>query len=399
MSPDDLCALASTHGQAALQRWAAEDPQRLALNAARSPQLPVRAIVEQLTLRQRYRQKFASWLPYLLLESQACEQAASQALARWKARNLLPAQSQSVVDCCAGLGSDIFAAAEAGHHTQAWEHNPLLASLLRHNAQALKLPLTVHQGDGCTDLAEAGTVLADPDRRASGRRSLQPSDWSPTPAAILAAAHNAACIILKLPPGADPSSIASPGHRQLIVLSQAGEAREQLLCIYPRQPATVLPARAVGLDYLGNLRFDVQGDANTAPPPPLSWQQPGPVFIDPDPALIRSGLIATCAQRHRLSLVHPQVAFLHGNDPGTDFPGSRFQVHDSGPWENKILRRRLRQMGLSRLRISRRHFPWTVESIHHRLGTREGGSMRLFCYRNGDEALAWTLAEPLLAEG
>ena len=396
MTPEQLSWLASDSGQSALAQAAENDPQRLALNAHKQPGQHLSELAEQLQLRSQFYHKFGEWTQHLLLTRRAAEQAASYATAHWKSMHLGVGRTQ-VIDICAGLGIDALAHAQAGRNVQAIELDPTRAQLLRHNSALLDIPLTVIEGDGLAHLdniSEHTLVCADPDRRASGGRSLRASDWEPNPLEI---AHNipdqAGCL-LKLPPGCDWKMLQRdlPGHWRAIVLSVRSECKEILLerMYSPEQMQTV----AAVLDQHGRERFRWDGAISVKPA--QCSDDIGPFFIDPDPAIIRSGYVAEVFSHYHLKLVHPQVAFGHGEDPGRHFPGHRYQVIASGAWDLKILKSVLKKEQIKKIRVSRRHFPYDPPAIFKQLKIKEGGNTHLCCFRNGENKLIWILGKLFL---
>ena len=391
MTPQVLDWLASGEGQRCLCENATQDPQRLALNAHRQPDKPLAEIAEQLHLRRNYAQKFGPWIDHILLTRVAAEQAASYATARWKAQHLEIKRSHAF-DLCAGLGIDALARAAHGQAVVAVEQDPLRAQLLQRNAELLQLELEVINGDGLqamTQAADSALLLCDPDRRASGQRSLDPQSWLPDPLAVVQSVGDQQGCLLKLPPGSRWQELCQqlPGDWRGVVLSARHECKEVLL---QRQQG---PTLAVGLNGDGSERFRWQSGSNSCHPP--CRERIGNIFVDPDPAIIRSGLVAELLVHFDLAQVHPLVAFGHGDDPGPQFPGHRYQVIEAGEWDAKIIKACCKRHGIKALRVSRRHFPWDPPTTLKRLKLREGGNWRLCCYRDAEEHLCWVLGRHL----
>ena len=147
-----------------------------------------------------------------------------------------------MIDVCAGLGIDALARAQHGQRVTALELDPLRADLLRHNATALGLDIEVICGDGLDAIPASGLdhlICADPDRRASGKRSLVASEWLPNPLTIAEKLAAGAGCLLKLPPGCDWQDL----QRQLgpdwraIVLSLRSECKRD-----PARAPAIRPA-------------------------------------------------------------------------------------------------------------------------------------------------------------
>ena len=193
------------------------------------------------------------------------------------------------VDICAGLGIDAMARAQRGQQAQAIELDPTRAAMLAHNARSLQIPLEVSTGDGLERIAQASAntlICADPDRRASGNRSVQAGEWLPDPQRIAELLPADAGCLLKLPPGCDWPSLQQqlPGSWRAIVLSVRNECKEIIL--EKVSPAANVQTLAITLDGVGAERFRWRG--NPEAPRARCAAITGSVFIDPDPAIIRS---------------------------------------------------------------------------------------------------------------
>ncbi|TVR44785.1 MAG: hypothetical protein EA402_06005 [Planctomycetota bacterium] len=383
--------LTSASGSQLLAQYQGHDPAELALR--RPPEADGqhwRWLCEQLRLRQLQRRKFGPWASLLLFTKQAAEQAASWACAHWKARHLSP-QRQQVADLCAGLGMDCLARAAAGAAVTAVEHNPALVQLLAANARSLGLSLESRQDEAVAWLRGAGQeqelILCDPDRRASGRRSLAVHDWSPDPAQVMAALSPDQDALIKLAPAVDVPQLQRqlPERWGLWAISVNGELKELLLHRGSSQQY------ALGLAEDGSSRFQLAASGE-APVVSAQAAAAGMILADPDPACIRAGLLAWLWRDYALAPLHPQLAWACGAQRHPNFPGSWHPISACGRYQEKALRRELRQRGIERLRISRRHFPDDPPTIHRRLGIREGGSHRLFCYRDADSRPSWILS-------
>ena len=98
----------------------------------------------------------------------------------------------------------------------------------------------------------------------------------------------------------------------------------------------------------------------------------------------------------KLSLVHPSVAFGHGEDPGPKVR-HRYRIIASGVWDGKALKALCKQNNIKQLRISRRHFPHAPADILKQLKVKEGGNKHLCCYRDSNQQMMWVLGQHISA--
>ncbi|MEO0652792.1 MAG: hypothetical protein AAFZ65_19115, partial [Planctomycetota bacterium] len=195
--------------ETALERAAAAGPGSLERRLARGTSPEIRRLALQLSdLRSRAGRRIEGaerlfWTP------KGLEQASSSALARWRAATVAergPAGA-ALVDLTAGLGIDAGALA-AERPVVAVERDPTTAALCGLNLERLApgRALAVH-GDAARPPARAPLVLLDPDRRAEGRRELDPERWSPAWGTVLERLADSSGGCVKLPPTVDPEAL------------------------------------------------------------------------------------------------------------------------------------------------------------------------------------------------
>jgi len=392
MTPADLVALRTPTILQALRQHTGDDPNDFALHAPRDRGWPITAMAEQVGCRRRAARKLPGWNERdCLYLPRALEQCASLPCARHKNALL---DDAGVLDCCAGLGVDASLLADAGRPVLACEHDPLLAELLAYNAERLGITLTIHAGDGlaalrASDAKRYPQVYADPDRREGGRRRLALSDLRPEPTAVLGAAGPRR-VLLRLPPGSAPQELrALPGLRTLHYVSHAGELKE-LLADCPGADEAAIGRRALRIDDHGRPTHEITtrdgGDAGAN-----LRDEADAWFFEPDPAVIRAGLVGALAARHGMALLHPRVAFLTAAADRPDFFGRRLRVLAQGRYQRKQLRQELRRHDLPGAEIVCRHFPRKPAELAAELHLPSHPAHRLCCWRDRDETPRWAL--------
>ena len=94
---------------------------------------------------------------------------------------------------------------------------------------------------------------------------------------------------------------------------------------------------------------------------------PGPFLLDPNPAVTRAGLVEELARQLGAWKIDERIAFLCA-DAAVRTPFARtLQVIDSGPWNQKRLPGRLRDLDVGALDIRRRGLAGDVDQLHRRL--------------------------------
>ncbi len=299
-------------------------------------------LFDQARLRRRAAAKFPA-AARMLFEAEALEQASSWPVARWRARRFF-APWRRVADLGAGIGGDALALAEAGKRVLAVERDPVRAALLRYNAAALGLAerLEVVVGDW-RGLDLRLPAFADPARRRRGRRSVRLGEMEPPLADLLALAERVPALLVKLAPALDKAEL--PAGAAAGFVSLGGELKEALLGLgglaSPQPWAEVLPA-GVGL----------RGPEAAAPLAP-----PSGYLYEPDPAVIRAGLVGRLALELGAALLAERVAYLTAPACRPSPLAGCWRILRHGPYRLKELRRWLRELDARSVNVKRRHSP------------------------------------------
>lgn len=353
------------------------------------PEKLARAMGELLLLRRRATQKFANGLEMYFTKPQL-EQSSSEVVARYRAERFAKAGAQLVHDACCGIGSDAIALARAGLMVQAQDLDEVAVHFARCNAEIYGLMdrISFRVADAETDPPPAGGALfLDPSRRKGARRIINPAEWSPNPAAVTRMLAGRDLAAVKLSSAVDIDELLQhfPAPGEIEVISFLGEAKETVFwygAVAGSQPrrATILPE---GVSYAGAAQPQ-------APVGPLSkW------IFDPDPALIRAGLLGRFAAEHGLCVLDPEIAYLTGpklvKSPFLD----AFKVVDEQPLDPRKMRATLREHRVGELAIRKRGIAERPQALSQRFLPKSLGTKRmtLIAVRIGDQHLG-ILGEP-----
>nr|BFE76574.1 class I SAM-dependent methyltransferase [Actinoplanes digitatis] len=361
-----LAALRTPEGAAALTAAAevtGADPLAAATalrTRGLSPGLAAAALT-QTDLRIRAEAKFGTAAQTMLFTRAGLEQATRAAVADRRAGRLRAAGVETLADLGCGLGSDALAAARAGIRVYAVDADPLTAALAAANAEAASLAhlVTVECADATSVPVERfDAVFADPARRRAGRgRVMDPRSWSPPWDFIAALPGRVPRTVLKLAPGID-HALLPPGAEGEWV-SVGGDLVEAAFWCGPlaefARRAILLPSGA-----------ELTGSGTAAAPV-------GPVgafLYDPDPAVVRSHLVAEFAATIGGRIADPEIAYVY-TDTAVDTPfGRRLEITDVLPFSLKRLRTLLRERGVGRLEIRKRGSALEPEQLRRDLRLR-----------------------------
>ncbi len=378
-----IAELFSSAARTALDEWAnhpraASDRLGLAsfLRARFEPQL-ARALAEQFDLRQRAGLKFAH-PSRMLLHRKGLEQATRLDVARWRAARVKHfAPKSAIIDATCGLGADALALLEQGLATLALECDETTALMAAHNILELTGCECVILGTAVAAPVRGQYWLVDPDRRGDGQRSMDPEAWSPPLSVVLGLARSARGACIKLAPAFDwdlsSASDAGPGAWRPSWVSAGGELRECSLWTGEWAAGAQSGEREVVL-------LGAHGAENSAAvrasligvPVPVESLEPEAAanvrwIAEPDPAVIRSGLLGNVALRAGARPLAEQIAYLGSMDPIEDPLLRAWPVVASCPLDPKRVRRMLTEHDIGTIEVRKRGHPDPAEVLAKRL--------------------------------
>ncbi|GAB2744559.1 hypothetical protein GCM10027174_17850 [Salinifilum aidingensis] len=363
------------------------------------------AALETAVLRRRAADKLDHPQRWLLTDA-ALQQATPSAVARHRARRLA---GRDVHDVTCSVGADLVEVAAAARRCLGSDLDPVRLAMAAHNLAAHEQtghdPAAHEQtghdpaghdpvGRGATaGLARADalrpvstgtTVLADPGRRdGAGRRTWDPAALQP-PLDELLSAYAGRDLVVKASPGMDFAAV--PGTAEIEVVSWRGQAREATVWLggaaetgVRRRASVLAPKTAAGTG--------ADWEITDAEDDDCPVREVGEWIVEPDPAVVRAGLVRQYAARAGMGQLDPRIAFLTGDAPAR--ATRAFRVLDHGPYREKSLRSALREHGVGSLEILVRGVDVDPDALRKRLKPRGDRPATVVLARIGDAATAY----------
>lgn len=339
-----------------LARIASSDVSGLRLQKRLRAEFPseiVRAALTLLELRHKGISKFTR-ADRMWFDTQGLEQSTSELVALHKAQRF----SGDVNDFCCGIGSDAIAMARNGCRVSAVDLSPACCLYTEWNAECYDVADRVETTtlDVCDTTDRASLLHVDPDRRPAGQRVLRIEDCVPDLEQLQQWVGEFPGGAIKLSPASNFGGKFPGSEVELISLD--GECRE----------ATI---------WFGDLAGDASFRATVLPSgesiaaEPLSaWTnvgELGPWLYDPDPAVVRSGLVDVLAEQLGLRRMDDAEEYLTG-DVLVNSPFVRaFEVIENLPNNQREIRHAFRRHPAQQVEIKCRHIPIQAESVRRKL--------------------------------
>lgn len=323
-----------------------------------------RAVSALIAARRAAAGKFpAHWLT----DADAAQQATPARVAGVRAARIAAAGAQMVHDVTCSVGSEAPAFRQRGIAWMGSDLDMPRLIMARHN---LGQEAWLAQADALRPVTSDGVVVADPARRAGGRRITDPAQLLP-PLPDLLDAHAGREMAVKCAPGIDYSE----WDGLVSVVSVDGGVKEA--CLYTPGLAGGVRREAVVLREVEERVTDLDDDT-------VETTAPQRYIIDPDGAVVRAGLVRGWAARHGLSMLDEHIAYLTGEQIPAGYSG--FPFLEAVPL--RALKKVLASHGAGSVEILVRGVDVDPDQLRKKLKLRGKAQMAVVIARIGDQAVA-----------
>jgi hypothetical protein len=274
-------------------------------------------------------------------------------------------------DLGCSIGSDTLALANLGLTIGA-DLDPLRLAMARANLQALNLEdrtgwvqMDLRQSLPWAPVPGAG-VFFDPARRTEGKRVHSVQKYLPPLEIIRGWLDGFPAVGVKVSPAVDLAELRNY-DAEVEFISLRGALKEAVLWFGPLKTAvrraTLLPGA-----------FTLEGFALA----PLSIREPGEFIYEPDPAVLRAGLVAALGIQLGAEQLDPDIAYLT-SDELISTPFARvWRVVDWFPFGIKRLRTYLKSRGIGRVVVKKRGSPLEPDELIKKLKLSGRGEAWIF---------------------
>ncbi|MEU0507076.1 class I SAM-dependent methyltransferase [Nocardia sp. NPDC005998] len=312
------------------------------------------ALIETVRLRRRATAKLVDTARWLFTDD-ALQQATPTLVARHRAEKL---SGRNVHDVTCSIGAELAELSRTCPSVIGSDLDDVRLSMAAHNLAESRNVLLA-KADALVPCSTGTVVIADPARRADGRRTHDPAKLQP-PLPDLLAAYPGRDLAVKCAPGLDFDRLDWSGEIEVVSLD--GAVREA--CLWSAglsepgvsRRATILSTRAEPVTF------------TDADPDDIPERDPGEWIIDPDGAIVRAGLVRHYAAKHGLWQLDPKIAYLTGNSVPEGVRG--FRIIDRLDLREKTLRQELTRRNCGPLEILTRGVDIDPDTLRKRLKPR-----------------------------
>jgi len=357
------------------------------LQAGSWPDLPMKAIAQQIQSRKKAKRKLPQWYDtqgIVFPNTDFLEQSSSEKTAEFKA-NLI--HGKSLADLTGGTGIDSCYFARRFKKVVYNEPGEELYNIARHNFEQLGIGNVtffnstaekfIENNDGSFDW-----VYLDPSRRVDGQRVFMFQDCQPDVLQLLPSIlRTGAKVLLKLSPLLDIHLAQKElgAVSRIIAVSVNNDCKELLFRMENHEGQATF--EAVNITNREIVKFDfVASEEEKAS---VKYDIPAKYLYEPNASVLKLGAFKLIAQRFTLSKLHPNTHLYTSEELIKDFPGRVFNIKksESFDWKN------LKDWKDRKANITTRNFPHSVDAIRKRMGIKEGGDDYLFFARTVNEEL------------
>lgn len=337
------------------------------------------AVVEQIQLRRKGVKKFERAYN-MLFTREALEQATDSRVAQYRVTRFRGARLVADLGC--SIGGDSLWLATVSNQVLGIDLDQIRLIFARHNTAAYNLAdkIAFIQADVRylpAFLGRFDAIFADPARRIEGMRTVKPQFYRP-PLDKLMETYAGQPLGIKVAPGMDFS--AATLADEIEVISLDGEAREAVLWF--RDLATPGVSRRATLLPDGKTLTDEM-------PNQCAIGELGDYLYEPDPAVIRTGLVEQLGTQLGLNLLDPNIAYLSGKQAIESSFIKGYQIEACLPLKFKQINHYLRQHQIGQVNIKQRGTGLSSERVVKQLKPVKSGLERtLILIRIKDDHLA-----------
>ena len=338
-----------------------------------NPDKPIKEMLSQINLQKRNLSKIPI-SDELLFTDQGAQQASSWELAKYHATKFKA--FNKIADLCCGIGVDLINIAKGKEQVYAIDLDTNTLKLAEYNCGNKNLKnINFILGKAEEFDQQVDAIFIDPDRRPNSSRRIAPEEYSPPFSKIMELRNICPNIAVKLSPAIDYKRLHLPIDSTLEFISENGSLKEILLCMGKLatkncdRKAVLLPSDLIMKN--SSIKIEVTEIKK--------------YLFEPDPAIIRAGLVQELGSKIGYHLIDSKLALLTGSHILQSDFGKIYKVEQIMKYNLKEVRKYVRENEIGELIIKTRGFPESVEKFRKKIKLKGNNLVVMFILRKGDD--------------
>lgn len=339
-------------------------------------------IVEQIEAKKKCKIKLPTWFNTKNIyypNKLNIEQTSSEATANYKATLV---SRKNLIDITGGFGVDAFAFSKKIKNVVHCEINSELSTIVTYNYQQLGVKnIKTIPFDGLEYLKNSAEkfdwIYIDPSRRnnAKGKVFLLKDCLPNVPENINFLFEKSNNILIKNSPILDITSAINELNfvKEIHIIALQNEVKE-LLFILEKNDTKRICVKTINITKNSTQLFDFELNKDYE----ATFSLPKKYIYEPNAAILKSGGFKQISANFNIDKLH-QNSHLYTSNKLIDFPGRRFEIKHSIPFDKKQLKKLIPS---KKANITVRNFPQTVAEIRKKTSLKDGGNVYLFFTTN-----------------
>ena len=356
-----------------------EDISKLLLNGISFSEIEAKDIIKQIEAKKRSKKKLPTWFNSKNIyfpNKLNIEQTSSEVTANYKA-NLV--SGNSLIDLTGGFGVDAYYFSKRIKNVIHCEINKSLSEIVKHNYKTLNInTIECLNENGIEALKHIDRpfdwIYIDPSRRDDTKKKVfLLSECIPNiktfQGLFLKYSNN---VRIKTSPLLDIKATLNDLKqiKELHVMALDNEVKE-LLWVLERDCKTEFIIKTVNLTKQSKQEFEFsfENESNEI----AEYTGPIAYLYEPNAAILKAGAFNSVSTQLNIPKLHKH-SHLYTSNTLIDFPGRRFKIEKSIPFNKKIFAKEK----ISKANVTTRNFPISVGEIRKKLKIKDGGDIYLF---------------------
>jgi len=356
-----------------------EDISKLLLNGISFSEIEAKDIIKQIEAKKRSKKKLPTWFNSKNIyfpNKLNIEQTSSEVSANYKA-NLV--SGNSLIDLAGGFGVDAYYFSKRIKNVIHCEINKSLSEIVKHNYKTLNInTIECLNENGIEALKHIDRpfdwIYIDPSRRDDTKKKVfLLSECIPNiktfQGLFLKYSNN---VMIKTSPLLDIKATLNDLKqiKELHVIALDNEVKE-LLWVLERDCKTEFIIKTVNLTKQSKqeFEFNIESESDEI----AKYIEPLTYIYEPNSAILKAGAFNSISYQLNIPKLHKH-SHLYTSNSLIDFPGRRFKIEKSIPFNKKIFAKEK----ISKANVTTRNFPISVGEIRKKLKIKDGGDIYLF---------------------